>query len=192
MNLAETASIFAETLLADYLAKQPGASAADILGSAWSDAQYAAVFLLNVPARFAFEKEFYGRRCEGPLAPSALSTLMGETWKEYYGDALSEYDSGLWRSKPHFYKTGTSFYNFPYIFGYLFSLGVYAMAEGLGDDFIASYRGLLLDSGRMESEELAEKHLGADLKKPDFWKASISIIERKIARFESIVNRIRS
>ena len=239
MNLAETASTFAETALGDYLdslgqgagaagdraaggaagpgggaaADGPGSGAAGGAGAAegqaaggaaglsqaelagllevaWSDAQDAATFLVNIPARFAFEKAFYERRSEKPLGPAALSALMDETMREHYGDALSEYDAGFWRSKLHFYMSGLSFYNFPYTFGYLFSLGVYSRRAELGKGFHEAYCALLRDTGRMETEALAERHLGVDLRKPDFWRASVDIVRRKVDRFQALVERL--
>ena len=185
MTLAETASTFAETVLGDLLeteAKDEGA----LLNLAWSDAQDAATMLVNIPARFEFESRFYERRPSGPVGPEALRELMRGAWKEWYGDALSDYDEWYWASKLHFHKSGTSFYNFPYSFGYLFSLGVYARREELGPRFHPSYVALLRDTGRMEAEELAMRHLGVDLTKPDFWKASVRIVERKVDRFEKL------
>lgn len=71
-----------------------------------------------------------------------------------YGDALSEYDDMFWASKLHFHITGISFYNFPYTFGYMFALGVYAQQEKQGKDFYQSYVALLRDTGRMTAEEV--------------------------------------
>jgi oligoendopeptidase F len=31
------------------------------------------------------------------------------------------------------------------------------------------------------------KHLGVDITKPDFWRASLKIVEEKVRRFEDIV-----
>ena len=198
MNLAETASTFAETALGDYLsspvASRFSSGAAPVgdetlLELAWSDAQDAATFLLNIPARFAFEKRLYELRAEKPLAPAALSDLMRGAWEEYYGDSLSGYDSGFWRSKLHYYMTDISFYNFPYTFGYLFSLGIYARREKLGASFHPAYAALLRDAGRMETEELAKKHLGVDLGKPDFWRESVAIVSKKVERFEALAEK---
>jgi oligoendopeptidase F len=189
MTLAETASTFAETALGDYLegrAKDP----ATRLALAWSDAQDAGTFLVNIPARFAFEKRLYEKRAEKPLGAAALTELMRSTWEEYYGDALRVHDGNFWKSKLHFYMTGVSFYNFPYTFGYLFSLGVYARREALGSEFHASYAALLRDTGRMEVEELARKHLGVDLSAPDFWRDSVAIVRGKLERFARLVGEL--
>lgn len=187
MALAETASTFAETALGDLLERRASCKA-DRLAIGWSDAQDAASFLCNIPARFDFEKAFYEARASRSLSAAELSSMMEASWRKYYGDALSEYDSSFWMSKLHFYKTGVRFYNFPYCFGYLFSLGLYGKRVELGERFIDAYVALLRDTGRMPAEELAKKHLGVDLAKRDFWRSAIAVVERKVARFEALVN----
>ncbi|HPE89068.1 MAG TPA: M3 family oligoendopeptidase [Spirochaetales bacterium] len=189
MALAETASTFAETVLGEMLASE-ASDDAERLELAWSDAQDAATFLVNIPARFEFESRFYERRPSGPVGPDELRSVMRDAWAEWYGDSLSEYDEWYWASKLHFHKTAVSFYNYPYSFGYLFSLGVYARRPELGDGFHDAYVALLRDTGRMEVEELAARHLGVDLTQPDFWRASVAIVEKKVERFEDLARRV--
>lgn len=185
MSLAETASTFGESLVRNAMLDAAGSDAAAFAIS-WQDAEAAVAFIMNIPARFQFEKELYERRSERPLRPAELSEMMSRAWSDWYGDVLSEPDPMFWASKLHFYISGLSFYNFPYLFGYLFSLGVYAQRERLGEDFFPAYKALLRDTGRMTAEELARKHLGADLTKPDFWRESIGIVSRSIERFEQL------
>ena len=68
------------------------------------------------------------------------------------------------------YTTGVQFYNFPYTFGYLFALGVYAQQEAKGAGFHEAYVNLLRDTGRMSAEEvvqsIAELKHGIALIKP--------------------------
>ena len=80
-----------------------------------------------------------------------------------------------------------SFHNYPYTFGYLFSLGIYALREKLGTAFHKAYVEILRDSGSMTAEELVKKHLGADIRQKDFWLQSLSIIDKKVTRFEMLV-----
>jgi oligoendopeptidase F len=96
-------------------------------------------------------------------------------------------DPMFWCSKLHFHLSRISFYNYPYIFGYLFALGVYAQKEKLGADFFPAYKRLLRDTGRMPAEKVAMEHLGADLTKPDFWRDSLAIVEHKVEAFEHSV-----
>jgi oligoendopeptidase F len=187
MCLAETASTFGEAIVGESLAGRREGDASAMLELAWSQAQDAATFLLNIPARFAFEKAFYEARAERPLGPDALRGLMKDAWKRYYGDSLCEYDDMFWASKLHFHMTGLSFYNFPYTFGYLFSLGILARREEMGESFPSAYASLLRDTGRMDVEDLAMKHLGADISAPDFWRASVAMVKGNVERFASLV-----
>ncbi|MBX3016490.1 MAG: M3 family oligoendopeptidase [Bdellovibrionaceae bacterium] len=185
MTLAETASIFSETALADELARTGGAS---LLGEvAWADVSDAVAFLANIPARFEFEKNFYERRTKGPLSPRELSQLTDEAWREWYGDMLSGYESQFWMTKLHFSIPSVSFYNFPYSFGYLFSLAVYGYREEWGADFYPKYTALLRDTGRMTAEDLVEKHLGQNLRTVEFWLKPLAVVEKKVLRFEQLL-----
>ncbi len=187
-TLAETASIFAETLVRDSLFEQANTDS-ERMEIAWQDAEGASAFLLNIPSRFEFEKRMVEARGKGYLPASELSELMEESWKHWYEDSISEYDPMFWASKSHFSIAGMSFYNYPYLFGYLFSLGVYAQKEKLGDGFSAAYIALLRDTGTMTAEDLIMKHLGQDIRQPEFWHASLDIVERLVSRFEGLLQK---
>ncbi|WP_332308713.1 hypothetical protein [Halobacillus mangrovi] len=108
---------------------------------------------------------------------------MTEAQKEAYMDSLDEYDPTFWASKLHFHITDVPFYNFPYTFGYLFSMGIYANAVEIGPEFEDKYISLLQDTGRMTVEELAKKHLDVDLEKPDFWRHALELCIRDLEEF---------
>jgi oligoendopeptidase F len=183
-TLAETASIFSETLVADSLLKR-AKSEKSKLAIHWDRAESAGSFLLNIPARFRFEESFMNSRAKGILTTSEIVSLNTAAWQESYGDTLSSYDPLYWASKLHFYMWGRSFYNYPYTFGYLFALGVYATYLQNPSGFSNRYNALLRDTGLMSCEELALKHLGADIRSPNFWNSSLDIIERQMLEFES-------
>lgn len=187
MTLAETASIFAETLVNDKLAEK-ARNAEELLPILWDDISNIDSLLLNIPARFAFEKRFYEQRSQKLFNPADFCELMRESWQTYYGDALSEMDEFFWCSKLHFHLSSTSFYNFPYTFGYLFSLGIYAHSKVMGNDFYPAYVALLRDTGRMTAEDLAQKHLGVSLSNIHFWRASIAIARTKLSLFEKVLS----
>ena len=147
MSLAETASTFGEATVRDALLERTR-TPADELAIVWEEASALVAFILNIPARFDFEKDFYEARSDRPLRPAELNEMMSAAWRKWYGDSLAEPDPLFWRSsKLHFYISGLSFYNFPYLFGYLFSLGVYARRDELGDEFFPRYEALLRDTG---------------------------------------------
>ncbi|MBX2865119.1 MAG: peptidase family M3, partial [Leptolyngbyaceae cyanobacterium MAG.088] len=186
MTLAETASIFAETLVRDALLQQ-AQTPAQKLEILWQDAQSAAVFLLNIPARFEFEKQLVEARKQGVVITPKLKTMMTDSWQRWYEDSLSEYDDMFWATKLHFSISQLSFYNYPYLFGYLFSLGIYAQQERLGEQFNQLYTNLLCDTGSMTAEELVSHHLQQDISQPQFWDASLTIVEKSIEQFEKLV-----
>ena len=186
MTLAESASIFGETILQDEL-EQASKDKWQRLESNWQEVSSAAAILLNIMARFDFEHEVYQKRRTSVFSPEDYKTMMAKAWENNYGDAVESMDSMLWASKLHFYLSGISFYNFPYIFGYLFSLGIYAQKDNLGENFYSTYINLLKDSGRMTAEEVAKKHLTQDLTDTKFWDESLKIVEQKLQKFEASV-----
>jgi oligoendopeptidase F len=187
MTLAETASTFAEQLIIDAVLTNPHAAPQERTTVLDSRLQDAAVFLLNIPMRFFFEKAVYEERAKGELSVSRFKELMLDAQRQCYGDCLAEdeLDPWFWASKLHFYITGISFYNFPYTFGYLFSLGIFALAKQDGADFLPRYEELLRLTGSDTTERVATRCLGVDLGAPDFWNASIDLIEKYLARFET-------
>ena len=186
MSIAETASTFGETIVRDALLARAATPEAEF-GMVWEEVSAAVAFLLNIPARFSFERNFYEARAARPQTPDELKGMMSAAWTEWYGDSLSEPDPLFWANKLHFYISGLSFYNFPYLFGYLFSLGVYARRQALGAAFFPRYEALLRDTGRMTAEDLAAKHLDVDLTRPEFWRGTVAALEARIDRFETLV-----
>lgn len=191
MNLAETASIFNELRVTD----AAFAAATDYdeklmlsdqkLSSAMS-------FLSNIHARFIFDSRFYEERKKGVLTKDQLNEMMRQAQKEAFFGILDEkegYHPLFWASKLHFFITGAPFYNYPYTFGYLFANGVYDRAIKEGKAFAKSYRALLADTGRMTTEEVAKKHLGVDLAKPEFWRDAVSRVLADVEPFVKLANQ---
>ena len=189
MSLAETASTFGETLVRDALLNKSESPETE-LAVAWEELSAIVSFLLNIPTRFEFEKNFYEARERKPLLPRELRTLMADAWNYWYGDSLSEPDDLFWINKLHFYISGTSFYNFPYLFGYLFSQSVYQRRENMGEDFFDRYTGLLRDTGRVSAEELAKTHLEVDLTQRDFWRQTVAALEPRVEHFEGLCDQL--
>lgn len=182
MNVAETASTFAEMVVADAAVKE-AASEEEKLVLLEDKIQRSVALLMNIHARYLFETRFYDERKQGYVSAERLNELMVDAQKEAYGDALSDYNPTFWASKLHFYITGVPFYNFPYTFGYLFSLGIYANALKEPAGFEEKYIALLKDTGSMKVEDLAEKHLGVDLKTRDFWEEAVNACMEDVEEF---------
>lgn len=175
MTLAETASTFCEALITD-AALERANDKAERLALLGSVADEAVTMMMNLRCRFLFEIEFYQRRGAGPLQPAELSELMVSAQQHAFCGTLAEDGTHprFWASKQHFYFTDAPFYNFPYVFGYLFSSGIYARARQEGPAFASRYVELLLDTGAMSCEEVAARHLGVDLGSSEFWDEAVA------------------
>lgn len=182
MNVAETASTFAEVIVADAQVKA-SSDADEKLALLEAKIQNSVAFFMNIHARFLFETRFYEKRKEGLVNAEELSVLMEEAQKEAFCGVLSEYHPHFWASKLHFYITDVPFYNFPYTVGYMFSTGLYRLALQEGPSFADKYDSLLRDTGVMTLEDLVMKHLGVDLTKPDFWQGAVELIVEDINEF---------
>jgi oligoendopeptidase F len=185
MNVAETASTFAEMIVADAAVKT-AESDEERLVLLEDKIQRSVAFFMNIHSRFIFETNFYNERSKGLVSVDRLQELMVDAQKTAYKDSLSEYHPHFWASKLHFYITGVPFYNFPYTFGYLFSAGIYAKALEEGRSFEEKYISLLQDTGSMPVEELASKHLGVDLTQPEFWQSAIDLAVADVKEFLSM------
>lgn len=192
MTLAETASTFAENLLIDALLRSPATTREQRLKLLDTRMERASAFLLNIPSRFLFEKRFYEERAQGEVSVDRLKHLMREAQIEAYGDSLDpdQLDSYFWASKLHFYITEVSFYNFPYSFGYLFSLGVYAQAQKRGEAFLPTYEKLLQATGRRTAEQVARENLQVELNQPQFWLDSLALVEKDMQQFEALAREV--
>jgi oligoendopeptidase F len=174
MTLAETASTFNEMLVTDAALDQVD-DAAERLSLVDRKIQEHLAMFCNIRARYLFELMFYDERKRGPVPKDRLNELMVKAQKEAFGGMLADdgYHPLFWASKLHFSETEVPFYNFPYTFGHLFASGIYARAKDEGPAFAEKYRALLIDTGRMTCEDLAEKHLKVDLAAAGFWNDAV-------------------
>lgn len=169
MNIAETASTFAEHVLSDAFLNR--AKTREEKLKIFSDRiQRSIVFMMNIHTRFLFETQMYEARKTRFLSAQDLCALMQQSQETAYCGSLGQWHPYFWAAKMHFYFTDVPFYNFPYTFGYLFSLGIFIRAKKGGPSFMQKYDSLLRESGMMSIEDLAKKHIGVDLTKPDFWR----------------------
>lgn len=190
MGVAETASTFAEMIVADAALKSAD-SEEEKLALLEDKIKRSATFFMNIHARFLFETRFYEERKNGVVSAARLNELTENAQKEAYGDALDIVHPHFWASKLHFYITGTPFYNFPYTFGYLFSLSIYAKALTEGEGFEQKYIDLLRDTAIMSVEDLAMKHLGEDITKEDFWAKGVALCVKDVEEFLKIASKER-
>ncbi|WP_064094274.1 M3 family oligoendopeptidase [Rossellomorea aquimaris] len=187
MNVAETASTFAEMIVADAAVKE-AETKEEKIALVEDKLQRSVAFFMNIHSRFLFETRFYEERQKGMVSSEKLNELMVEAQKEGFAGALGEVHPRFWASKLHFYITGVPFYNFPYTFGYLFSLSIYAKALESNESYEEKYMSLLRDTAVMNVEELAMKHLGEDITKEAFWEKGIQLCIKDAEEFLELTN----
>jgi len=183
MTLAETASIFNETIVTDALL-EGAQDVEETLAILETFLIGASQVIVDIYSRYLFEREVFERRAGAELAADELCELMLWAQKETYGDGLDPryLHPYMWAWKPHYYRPGLSFYNFPYAFGLLFGLGLYAVYRERGSTFLDDYNQLLASSGQDRAAELAEG-FGIDIRQRAFWQGSLSLIEARIEQY---------
>lgn len=186
MTLAETASIFCETIIIDAALAQ-AKTADERLAILETELIGATQVIVDITSRFIFEKEVFERRANAELSPEDLCDAMLRAQKETYGDGLDEsyMHKYMWTWKPHYYSAGLSFYNFPYAFGQLFALGLYSIYQKRGAAFVPEYEQLLASTGEGNAADLAAR-FGINIRDKAFWKSSLDVIGAKIEQYVNL------
>ena len=181
MTLAETASIFNETLLSGELLRRAGRQQRVMLLD--QELTEATQTVVDILSRFYFEREVFKRRQDHALTPTELCGLMLDAQKRTYGDGLSEYHPYMWACKSHYYGTDLHYYNFPYAFGLLFGKGIYAQYLKEGPAFAAKYERLLRQTALDDAAPVAAS-MGIDLADKGFWQSSLEVIAQSVDELE--------
>jgi pepF/M3 family oligoendopeptidase len=189
MTLAETASIFAETIVFEgALAQKTGpVNGAERLGLMEGTLKDSCQVMVDILSRFYFEEELFARREQAELSPGELCAMMTEAQVKTYGDGLDPalLHPYMWAVKGHYYSPGLAFYNYPYAFGLLFALGLYARYQREGPDFAGSYRNILRLTGQASAETVA-RSAGFTIEEPEFWQGGLEVIAQRVGEFEDL------
>src|SRR5581483_6329348 len=155
MTLAETASIFCETIIRH--AALQNANTQEQIAILEASLQGSCQVVVDITSRFLFEQRVFERRKQRELSVDELNALMVEAQRETYGDELDEdaLHPYMWAMKPHYYSSEYSFYNSPYMFGLLFGLGLYALYQKDPEGFKKGYDALLSQTGLADAATLA-------------------------------------
>ena len=180
--LAETASIFCETIINKAALKEADKESA--LAILESEISSAGQVIVDIYSRYLFETALFKAREVAPLSPEQLCEEMTKAQIESYGDGLDEnvLHPYLWLIKPHYYNPDWNFYNFPYAFGLLFAKGLYAKYSETGSSFAEKYEFLLSETGKRSVTDVA-KIVDVDLNDINFWKNSLELIKEDISKF---------
>lgn len=182
MPIAETASIFCETIVVNAALKEADKeNAIAILEASISDATQV---IVDIYSRYLFETSLFKAREKQVLDSKQLQELMLKAQVEAYGDGLdqNQLHPYMWLNKPHYYSAGLNFYNFPYAFGLLFSKGLYAQYLKEGESFVPKYNELLKATGKHNIKDVAAM-AQVDSEDVSFYEASLQLVVEDIRKF---------
>jgi oligoendopeptidase F len=183
LTLAETASVFGETVVFGRLLGQAETPASRLaLLAEHVEGAIATVF--RQTAMNGFEDSVHrARRSVGELSVERFGDLWVQSQAEMLGDAveLTEGYRDWWSYIPHF--IGTPGYVYAYAYGQLLALSVYHQYQVQGSDFVPRYLHLLASGGSDAPENLG-LIVGCDLADPEFWNGGLALVEEELEAAE--------
>ena len=185
LTLAETASVFGETLVFGRLL-DAAASDRERLGLLAERIDGAIATVFRQMAMNRFEHLVHTRRRgEGELSVDRINELWIETQLELFGGSVEVTDGYRmwWSYVPHFINTPG--YVYAYAYGQLLALSAYGRYQEEGDSFVPRYLELLASGGSRSPEELGAI-IGVDLADPGFWDAGLRLVEQQLAAAERL------
>jgi oligoendopeptidase F len=141
--------------------------------------------VVDIHSRFLFETELFARRQRRTLGVTELNEMMHTAQADAYGDGLDQSTAHpfMWVLKPHYY--GSHFYNWPYTYGLLFGLGLFAQYRSDPERFVAGYDDLLSRAGMNTAEELGQA-FGIDVTDQQFWTTSLDVITTRMHHYAAL------
>ncbi|MGZ7023618.1 MAG: M3 family metallopeptidase, partial [Ilumatobacteraceae bacterium] len=187
MALAETASIFCETLVVEeglqHLEGRDRLALLDV------NLLSAVQVIIDIRSRFIFETEVFARRQRRTIGVSELNEMMLSAQADAYGNGLDQSTAHpyMWAVKPHYY--GSHFYNWPYTYGFLFGLGLFAKYREDPQRFQLVYDDVLSRAGMNTAEELAAV-FGFDVSDEAFWTASLDVLRARVDQYSDLAAEV--
>ena len=182
MPVAETASTFNEVHLGQAVMAE--ASGEERLGLLEHDLCEYTQVIVDIYSRYLFETAVFEQSQGKFLVADDLKQMMLDAQREAYGDGLDErtLHPYMWVNKSHYYRESLSFYNFPYAFGSLFALGLYALFRREGEAFVGKYEAMLKATPCCTVEEAAAM-VGIDVTNKAFWQEGLNEVAKEVEEF---------
>jgi oligoendopeptidase F len=186
LTLAETASVFGETLTFDaIMAQESDARVKLSLLCHQVEDSFATIF--RQVAMNRFESAVHtARRSEGELSIEQMGALWQKQVRQMFGDSLTLTDEHevWWSYVEHFVHVPG--YVYAYAFGNLLALSIYQRYREIGGpDFVDAYLDFLASGGSMAPDEAVRK-VGMDIKDPGFWNAGLEILAGMVTQVEQL------
>jgi oligoendopeptidase F len=185
LTLAETASVFGETLTFDRILAEEKDDRIK-LAMLCNQVESAMATIFRQVAFNRFEDAAHTRRrTEGELSADQLAEVWQEKLQAMFGDSLSLTDEHMawWSYVEHFIHTPG--YVYAYAFGNLLALSIYRRYQEVGENFVDSYLDFLAAGGSRRPDELV-RGIGMDITDPGFWDAGLKILDGMVSEVERL------
>jgi oligoendopeptidase F len=184
LTLAETASVFGETIVFGRLLDEDSSPASRLALLAENLEDTIATVFRQIAMNGFEDLVHTARRGEGELSVERFGELWAQSQSEMLGDSveISEGYRTWWSYIPHF--IGSPGYVYAYAYGQLLALSVYERYEQTGAELVPRYLELLAAGGSRSPEELG-RIVGVDLADPGFWEAGLDLVERQLGEAEA-------
>lgn len=174
---AETASMFAETVVLNYLIEKHKES--DL--AEYFELQSVIKFYdltVMVPSRFDLEERIYKLQETNRLDADSFQVALVENQECWYPlhDNLDNYSA--WMLVRHYFMPTTNFYNYPYYFGFI--LNQVLMKEKDKANFSEKWKSFLRATGDNNTQEAWQNIFGQDMTNKQFWNQAIDEMTNKI------------
>lgn len=177
MPLAETASIFLETIMNNHLLNE-FTSKEERLSILENALQGDTQVIIDILSRYIFETNLIDK-ANRPISATEMKEMMISAQKDAYLDSLSSNHPYMWINKGHYFSAGLNFYNFPYAFGLLFGKGLYALYLKDKESFINKYDELLKLTTKASILDVG-KAMDIDIESKEFFVSSLELIKKDI------------
>lgn len=185
LTLAETASVFGETMTFDRIMAEEKDDAVRLAMLCHQlEDLFATVFRQVAMNRFE-DAVHNRRRLEGEQSAEQLGELWLATIQPMFGDSveLTPSHSVWWSYVSHF--IGAPGYVYAYAFGNLLALSIYRRYQELGAAFVDDYLDFLASGGSTPPEVLV-RTLGMDISDPGFWASGLDIVDGMVSEVERL------
>jgi oligoendopeptidase F len=184
LTLAETASVFGETIVFGRLLEEDSTPASRLALLAENLEDTIATVFRQVAMNHFEDLVHTARREHGELSVQRFGELWAQSQGELLGDSveLTEGYRSWWSYIPHF--IGSPGYVYAYAYGQLLALSVYQRYEQQGAELVPRYLEMLAAGGSKSPEELGQI-VGVDLADPGFWDAGLDLVERQLLQAEA-------
>jgi oligoendopeptidase F len=183
LTLAETASVFGETIVFGRLLEEDSSPSSRLALLAENiEGALATVFRQVAMNRFE-DLVHTARREQGELSVDRFGELWVDSQAEMFGDSVEITDGyrSWWSYIPHF--IGSPGYVYAYAYGQLLALSVYQRYEQRGEELVPRYLEMLAAGGSRSPQELGQI-VGVDLADPGFWDAGLDLVEHQLQAAE--------